>query len=218
LRQGSIGVGFPVKAKREEALRDLLVLASDGECMDGPQADWILVRDGGDLGIRLWKCEQPGSAWSMIRTRAKLNALPATVLSLLLDDSRIKEYDDMFDSIKMIERVDDFAMFKRTTYKPVWPTAPRDFCMLSSWGTLEDGSAFLVNRSMNHPDCPEVKGFVRGFLMMCGFLMVPSSGNGCTLTMVVHTELGGSLPASIINKISTGAPAQVSTKLQKIFS
>ncbi|KAG5175365.1 hypothetical protein JKP88DRAFT_172390 [Tribonema minus] len=207
-----------LEAKREAALRDLLVLASDGECMDGPQADWRLVRDGGDDGVRLWKCAQPGSAWSMIRTRARLAAPPSAVLDLLLDEARIAEYDDLFDAIAVVARVDARAAFKRTAYKPIWPTAPRDFSLLSSWGTLDDGSAYLVNRSVDHPDCPEVKGFVRGQLMMCGFLMVPAAPRGCTLTMVVHTELGGNLPPAIVNKVSTGAPAVVSAKLQRIFA
>jgi len=217
--ESSNGANVEVNKAREEALRDLLVLASDGECMDGPQANWKLVRDGGDKGVRLWSCEQEGSAWSMIRTRTKIEGAPSNILKLLLDEGRISEYDDMFDSIEMLVKVDDNAMFKRTAYKPVWPTAPRDFCMLSSWGELEDGSAYLVNRSMEHSSCPERVGFVRGFLVIVGFLMVPLPvpESGCTLTMVVHTELGGNLPASIINRISIGAPEKVTRKIQKIF-
>jgi START domain len=234
-----------ITAQREAALRDLLTLASDGESMDGPRVAWQLVRDGGESGVKLWKCALPGSAWSMIRTRTRLAASPSTVLDLLLDDSRIGEYDDLFDKIRVVEAVDEQAAFKRTVYKPVWPTAPRDFSLLCSWGRLEDGSAYLVNRSVAHPDCPEVKGFVRGIVMMCGFLMVPTapanssstncgttanSGDNsssatavaepqsCTLTMVVHSELGGNLPVGIVNKISTGAPAMVSAKLQKLFA
>lgn len=205
-----------VAHKREAALRDLLTLASDGESMDGPQVDWKLVRDGGDEGVRIWKCDQVGSSWSMIRTRSRLNAEPGDVLSLLLDDSRITEYDDLFDKIWVVERIDDCSMFKRTAYKPVWPTAPRDFSLLSSWGCLEDGSAYLVSRSVEHPDVPEMRGFVRGIVMMCGFLMVPSPQGGCTLTMLVHTELGGNLPVAIVNKISIREPANVVAKLFKL--
>eukprot|EP00953_Heterococcus_sp_UTEX-ZZ885_P010167 5937-Heterococcus_DN1.PRE.1 len=164
-----------ITAQREAALRDLLTLASDGESMDGPRVAWQLVRDGGESGVKLWKCALPGSAWSMIRTRTRLAASPSTVLDLLLDDSRIGEYDDLFDKIRVVEVVDEQAAFKRTVYKPVWPTAPRDFSLLCSWGRLEDGSAYLVNRSVAHPDCPEVKGFVRGIVMMCGFLLVPTA-------------------------------------------
>ena len=201
--------------------------------------------------VYLWLLDRARcfTAWSMIRTRARLAASPSAVLQFLLDDSRIAEYDDLFDKIAVVEALDANAAFKRTCYKPIWPTAPRDFSLLCSWGKLDDGSAYLVNRSVEHPDCPEVKGFVRGILMMCGFLVVPdvrpsSSSNSsnsnsnsnsstnnsnqannaaaecrsCTLTMVVHTELGGNLPVSIVNKISTGAPAMVSAKLQKIFA
>lgn len=42
-------------------------------------------------------------------------------------------------------------------YKPIWPTAPRDFSLLCSWGSLEDGTSYLLNRSVDHPQNPPVK-------------------------------------------------------------
>ncbi|CAM9718016.1 unnamed protein product, partial [Phaeothamnion confervicola] len=199
------------------------------------------MRDGGPGGARLWKASVPGSVWSILRVRASLTAAPSEVLALLLDDARIGEYDELFDKISLVEAVEggDCA-FKRTAYKPVWPTAPRDFSLLSMWGTLEDGSAYLCNRSVDHPGCPRVDGWVRGVVMLCGFLMVPTAvpamqaalpsgsgnpengnggggGGGCTLTMIVHTDLGGSLPASIINVLSTSAPVGAVQRLQRIF-
>lgn len=206
-----------VPQRRRAALRDLLALASDGECMDGPQADWQLVRKG--PAIRLWVSPHLDSSWQMIRTRAHLDASPPAILRLLLDDSRIGEYDDLFDRICVIEPIDDNSVFKRTCYKPIWPTQPRDFSLLSSWGQLEDGSAYLVNRSVDHPDCPPVDGYVRGIVMMCGFLMVPCrepGASGCTLTVIVHTDLGGSLPAAILNKLSVNGPNEVTRKLQML--
>ncbi len=32
----------------------------------------------------------------------------------------------------------------------------RDFCILTCWGELPDGSAYVVNRSVEHPLCPPV--------------------------------------------------------------
>lgn len=57
-------------------------------------------------------------------------------------------------------------------YKPIWPTAPRDFSLLCSWGTLEDGTTYLLNRSVDHPLNPPVKvgvscAFFRGCTLAC---------------------------------------------------
>lgn len=57
--------------------------------------------------------------------------------------------------------------------------------------------------------------------MLCGFLMVPRSaelGGGCTMTMIVHTDLGGSLPASILNHLSTNSPWRLVQRLRSIFA
>lgn len=56
--------------------------------------------------------------------------------------------------------------------------------------------------------------------MLCGFLMVPrapDSGDGCTITMIVHTDLGGNLPASLINMLSTSSPWRLMLRLRGAF-
>ncbi|CAN0408421.1 unnamed protein product [Ectocarpus sp. 12 AP-2014] len=136
-------------------LRDMLAFSSDGECMDGPQVDWRIIKDSD--GLKLWRATVPGTVWCMIRTRAAVTASPREVLTYLLNDSCIPEYDELFAKIEVIESIDDTSVFKRTSYKPIWPTAPRDFSLLSSWGTLEDGTTYLLNRSVDHPLNPPVK-------------------------------------------------------------
>lgn len=64
------------------------------------------------------------------------------------------------------------------------------------------------------------QGYVRGVVMLCGFLMVPrppEAGGGCTITMIVHTDLGGNLPAGILNHLSTSSPWRLVQKLRAVF-
>lgn len=56
--------------------------------------------------------------------------------------------------------------------------------------------------------------------MLCSFLMVPrapDSGDSCTITMIVHTDLGGNLPASLINMLSTSSPWRLMLRLRGAF-
>lgn len=58
---------------------------------------------------------------------------------------------------------------------------------------------------------------MRGVVMLCGFLMVPraaDAGGGCTITMIVHTDLGGNLPAKILNFLSTSSPWRLVQRLR----
>lgn len=56
--------------------------------------------------------------------------------------------------------------------------------------------------------------------MLCGFLMVPrlaEAGGGCSITMIVHTDLGGQLPARVLNSLSTSSPWRLVQKLRGAF-
>lgn len=65
-------------------------------------------------GLKLWRAEVPGTMWCMIRTRTSVSAPPLEVLAYLLKDECIPEYDELFDKIHVVEKVDDSSMFKRT--------------------------------------------------------------------------------------------------------
>lgn len=56
--------------------------------------------------------------------------------------------------------------------------------------------------------------------MLCGFIMVPralDAGGGCTISMIVHTDLGGNLPATILNNLSTSSPWRLMQRLRAAF-
>lgn len=71
-----------------------------------------MIKD--DDGMKLWRAAVPGTVWCMIRTRATVPAPPLEVLTYLLNDNCISEYDELFDKIKVIEPVDESSTFKRT--------------------------------------------------------------------------------------------------------
>jgi hypothetical protein len=43
-----------------------------------------------------------------------------------------------------------------------------------------------------------------------------STSLGCKVTLAAHTELGGSLPASVINMLSTAAPLKIMANLRTL--
>ncbi|CAN0048837.1 unnamed protein product, partial [Ectocarpus fasciculatus] len=99
-------------------------------------------------------------------------------------------------------------------FKPVWPTAPRDFCNLTHWRLLEDGTFITFGFSTPFPDlCPEESGMVRANLILAGYVMRPVVG-GTNIFIVVQTDLGGSLPASIANMAAQDQPMAL-VKLRK---
>jgi hypothetical protein len=155
-------------------------------------------------------------------------------VDVLLDYSRMAEYDTMFKTSDLVSRIDERSVIRRLCFNAVWPTAPRDFVVCASWTKRADGAILIVSRSVPDSLCAPVKPYVRGFLQMSGYLLQPYSatvpvalevgaggwlGPGeCKVTLLNHTELGGTIPASVINVLSTSAPLKVLAALSDIVS
>lgn len=102
------------------------------------------------------------------------------------------------------------------TYKGVWPTQPRDFVICTSWSTLENGSVAITTMSVPDEMCPPREGYVRGAVNISGYMIVPLPAGGLSVTLCLHTDLGGSLPAGIINMLATSAPIKMLTTINQI--
>ena len=104
--------------------------------------------------------------------------------------------------------VDEKTSVRRIAYKAIWPTAPRDFVVCTSWSELEDGSELITTRSVWDELYPHKEGYVRGFLNISGYHITPTP-EGCKIMMCAHSDLGGSVPSGVINMLSSAAPLKV---------
>ena len=183
--------------------------------------------------------------------------------------------------------MDERTVVRRLCFKPVWPTAPRDFLCCTTWKDFPNGSILICTRSA--PECvlPPQKGYVRGSIRISGYLIEPmecllesdresksgsesksgggsgsrsqsrrDSGSGtgrekdggresdsqhlqsqlqgisggergsrggteckgCRVTLTAHTDLGGSLPPTVINMLSTAAPLKMMAAIADIVA
>ncbi len=128
--------------------------------------------------------------------------------------------------------MDDNTSIRRMVCKGIWPTAPRDFVVCSSWMELPDGSLLIFSRSAPDDFCGPKNGFVRGTVQVSGYWIQPldtipddplanqfkgGSSSGCKVTLLAHTELGGTLPSSVINMLSTSAPLKIFTAVEALL-
>ena len=172
-----------------------------------------------------------GSHWQAVRAITTVAAEKDVILALLSNDCRMGEFDDMFDFITPLVKVDARTAIRRICFKPVWPTAARDFLVCTTWTELEDGSMLLCSRSAPDDVLGPQKGYVRGFIRISGYYIQPRSVlkptdpcyadcpvDGCKVTLTAHTELGGNLPSSGINMLSTAAPMKMLTAIGDLVS
>lgn len=115
--------------------------------------------------------------------------------------------------------VNDRAAIRHYWFQPIWPTAARDFCMLTSWEELDDGCIMVTSLSAPNEFFEKKPPFVRAYLLSSGALLrpiEPKLGGGTHVTFVTHCDAGGSVPAFVLNILGTGTPIRTMSKVCEI--
>jgi hypothetical protein len=95
------------------------------------QQGWKEV--GNKQGTRIVRQKMPGSDVQCIVATAEMKASPGIVYDLLADTERISEYNEYFDEYDRMQQLGAQAEIGWTSYKPVFPTSPREFVALCAW-------------------------------------------------------------------------------------
>eukprot|EP00455_Lapot_gusevi_P045797 TRINITY_DN5912_c0_g1_i1.p1 TRINITY_DN5912_c0_g1~~TRINITY_DN5912_c0_g1_i1.p1 ORF type:complete len:954 (-),score=260.10 TRINITY_DN5912_c0_g1_i1:40-2901(-) len=146
--------------------------------------------------------------------------IPAyAILDLLLDLSKKHLIDSMFDTGRVVEEIDPFTRVDYQAFKAVFPTTARDFCNMASWKfDKETNTIIIAAKSVLHPDCPEDPNHVRGEVHVAGYLLQLLEDKKSTrVTFIANSDLKGSLPSSLVAKVSIKQPLIVAN-IRKYFS
>lgn len=207
---------------RELMFTDLLVVASRGNIgVSTGKKQWTLAHYDPKGDITVETVVVKGTKWNCYRVSGLIEATPMQVASVVLNDDRIGEYDLMFDRIEFLEKLDDKSRIRHSYYKPVWPTAARDFIIMTTWEELEDGRVLVATRSVQHPLHPPSDKYVRARVLIAGYVFTPaqsSSGNLVTFCdVIIHTDVACDwAPPALLNPFSNTKPVGYFTLLQQI--
>lgn len=92
-----------------------------------------------------------------------------------------------------------------------WPSAARDFVVLSSRARDPDGTFVVAATSTTHPEAPEQRGIVRAHIRTSGFVIHDVTPSGSSkpvtkLTYIVQLDPGGWVPAYLANAVAINQP------------
>eukprot|EP01119_Soliformovum_irregulare_P018457 TRINITY_DN5665_c0_g1_i1.p1 TRINITY_DN5665_c0_g1~~TRINITY_DN5665_c0_g1_i1.p1 ORF type:complete len:216 (+),score=35.29 TRINITY_DN5665_c0_g1_i1:1-648(+) len=172
---------------------------------------WI-PNDQGKLGVQLSQKTVEGNTIPMVKGEGTIKASAATVADLLMNITRRGEWDKLFDSGRIVKDYGDFGgkimkcsavHYKTKSSMTVWS---RDFAIVAACRKETDGKYVLVARSIVSPAIPEVKGNVRGNLILSGFTIEPISDNECRIVYMFQVDVAGWIPASIVQMVNTTQP------------
>lgn len=93
----------------------------------------------------------------------------------------------------------------------------RDFCFYNYFSMPDEHTAVSVAWSIQDPACPSSDDFVRGEILVSGYIArdLPN-GEGCELTYVVQVDLKGWLPAWVLNLVAADQADNV-TRIADFF-
>lgn len=166
--------------------------------------------------VTLYKGSVKDSSWAILKAETTIHASCEDILTLLNDSSRMPEIDEMVSHCDVVKTIDASKSLKlqHIYAKPVFPTTARDFTVVTGMHRMDDGSVLFCTRSTDVIE--KDAQYVRATIIISGYVIKPCANNTCNLTVIVHTDLGGHIPATIINMVSTSAPLKLMNNIRNI--
>ena len=101
-------------------------------------------------------------------------------------------------------------------FKSVFPTSARDFVLLSTRERISDSRLVIASTSCD--EIPESSDFVRGVVFASGYIIDRINDHSSKLTYLAHSDIRGSIPGFIKNKVSLGQGEKPNTILKAMKS
>lgn len=163
---------------------------------------WELQKDEGDISIYTRPVD--GSPYHAVKATARISAPVTRVAELMGDGNGCAEWRAMCESSEVIEAVSEHERYVYLVLDLPWPAKDRDMVMHTM--TTIDPESFsatvdLKSASSRHPTGDFIRAESSG-----QFLIKALGPEQAEFTYIMHTDLGGDLPAGAVNsRIARGA-------------
>jgi hypothetical protein len=151
---------------------------------------WELVSRDEVLSLEV--AEVPGSGFENVRVISSSPASPRVVIKALWGVA-----SDTTPSPEVIRRdvlIDEAQVRRYYDVVRAPPASDRDYVIHESWREDESGAISMRFETVDDPKKPVTRELVRFGRVQGSFTASPRAGGGSTLTYLVYTDLGGSLP------------------------
>ena len=152
--------------------------------------------------------------------KGEIKAPLSAIMRLFLDASRRRKFDELFDFDRDIYVVNpeelpkgrltdlpgapkmEFITIRYSAYqRPMPGIAARDDLSAYCAAMLEDGSVAIALRSVQHPDCPPLKKYVRTNVLSAGLILKEVNPELVEVVKFEAADVGGDMPKWLVNQI-----------------
>lgn len=138
---------------------------------------------------------------------------PRAIWDMICDCGKRKTYDSQLSIGMQVATLDGQTSIGYFEYKPVFVVAGRDFCTLTHWRVLNDGTIVIVAQSVEDLALAPLKEpkVVRGEVHLACWKIEPNSNyDGALVSYMIKTDLKGNIPSRIASKAAAEQPYLIS--------
>ena len=172
-------------------------------------SDWSFAKEESD-GCKIFKRSVPTSSYAMIKAVIHIPVPKEIVFQAIkpcndITPSTPKDKKEGLLERRLINYDENDPTARAFMYcaaeAPVFFVAPRDFLVYRKRIDADNKILYLHTSVKNNKIMPERQGFVRSLMKQQAFIIEddPSSPEKSILTFILHSEIGGSIPASVYN-------------------
>jgi hypothetical protein len=189
-----------------------LLLAGPLHAAAASATDWVPIAQGqGREGISTWARHVDGLAVKAFRGSTEVPHTVPEILAVLADIGKLPQWIYQCQAARQLPGFSPDHTYAQ--FKGMWPAADRDVLMQSTVSQQDDGSILLESRQAEGYALQE--GFVRIPYLRNSFRLMPLRGGWTRLTFETQVDLGGLVPAWVINLVATKAPFATIEGLRK---
>jgi len=158
-------------------------------------------------GVKVHTRTVEGSSLSVARGIVTVKAPLQKCLDFAMDASKRTSWDKVIkESHKVRDTEDGHQIFYMLSVAK-FPASPRDFLIDLYTKRYDDKSVIIWGKCPEKEEVEPVKGVVRGKCISSGYIFVPNEDDtSTTITFVMQLDMGGWIPASIVNMVMVDEP------------
>lgn len=180
-----------------------LILTSvlKGFAQDG---EWEYLR--GDDGIVVYTRKSPDSPFKEIKVQNMMQTDLSSLVALMKDVENHKNWTYANKKASILDRHSDFSWVFYGYSNAPWPVQDRDM-IVNAKLSQDPETGIVKNEGVCNPDyIPEKDGVVRVPDCQSTWTLEPVGLDSVRVTLEIRIDLGGSLPAWLVNMVSSKGP------------
>lgn len=181
--------------------------------VDGQQEDWEFLR--GEDGIEVYSRKSADSPIKEIRVQNMMKTDLSSLVALMKDVDNHKNWTYANKKAEVIERYDAYSWVFYGYSNAPWPVQDRDM-VINATLSQDPVTRVVTNEGNCNPELlPEKEGVVRVPECRSVWTLEPVGADSVFVTLEIKIDLGGSLPAWLINMVSHKGPYQTIKNMEE---